>query len=84
MTQISMDKDLARDLIESKLRNIKTQISEKVEKWNQPSAEILIRMSREGKLPESELDAIGLTNLLQKKFELEKYQRNFGDKNIRF
>ena len=79
MTQISMDKDLAKDLIDSKLRNIKTQISEIVEKWNQSSAEILIQLSREGKLPESELDAIGLTNLLQKKFELEKYQQNLED-----
>ncbi len=79
MTQISMDKDLAKDLIASKLRNIKIQISEIVEKWDQPSAEILIQLSREGKLPESELDAIGLTNLLQKKFELEKYQRNLED-----
>ncbi|MHA1719295.1 MAG: hypothetical protein ACTSWX_03395 [Promethearchaeota archaeon] len=76
MTQISMDKDLAKDLIDSKLKNIKTQISEIVEKWNQPSADIMIQLSREGKLPESELDAIGLTNLLKKKFELENLQRN--------
>jgi len=71
-----MDKDLAKDLIDSKLKNIKTQISEIVEKWNQPSADIMIQLSREGKLPESELDAIGLTNLLKKKFELENLQRN--------
>ena len=74
-----MDKDLAKDLIDSKLRIVKTQISEIVEKWNQPSAEILIQLSREGKLPESELDAIGLTNLLQKKSELKKYQRKLED-----
>ena len=71
-----MDKDLVKDLIDSKLKNIKTQISEIVEKWNQPSADIMIQLSREGKLPESELDAIGLTNLLKKKFELENLQRN--------
>ena len=44
MTQISMDKELAKDLIDSKLRNIKIQISEIVEKWNQSSAEILIQL----------------------------------------
>ena len=79
MTQISMDKDLAKDLIDSKLRNIKAQISEILEKWNQPSVENMIQLSRDGKLPESEIDAIGLTNLQQKMFNLEKYQRNMED-----
>jgi hypothetical protein len=76
MTQISMDKNLAQDLINSKLRNIKSQISEILSKWNQNSPEIMIQLSREGNLPESEMDAIGLTNLQQKLFELEKTQRN--------
>ena len=79
MTQISMDKDLAMDLIESKLRNIKKQILEILGKWNQPSAEIMIQLSRDGKLPESEIDAIGLTNLKKKMYELEKYQRSLED-----
>ncbi|QEE16420.1 hypothetical protein DSAG12_02250 [Promethearchaeum syntrophicum] len=79
MTQISMDKDLAMDLIESKLRNIKKQILEILGKWNQPSAEIMIQLSRDGKLPESEIDAIGLTNLQKKMYELEKYQRSLED-----
>ena len=79
MTQISMDKDLAMDLIESKLRNIKKQILEILGKWNQTSAETMIQLSRDGKLPESEIDAIGLTNLQKKMYELEKYQRSLED-----
>ena len=79
MTQISIDKDLAMDLIESKLRNIKKQILEILGKWNQPSAETMIQLSRDGKLPESEIDAIGLTNLQKKMYELEKYQRSLED-----
>ena len=76
MTQISMDKALAQDLIDTKLRSIKNQIREILTKWNQSSIEEMIRLSREGKLPESELDAIGLTNLQQKIFELEQFQRD--------
>ena len=79
MTQISMDKDLAKDLIDSKLRNIKSQISDILKKWNQISPKKMIQLSREGKLPESEIDAIGLTNLQHKMFELEKYQRNLEE-----
>ena len=79
MTQISLDKDFAIDLIHSKLRSTKLQISEILGKWDQESPEIMIQLSREGKLPESEIDAIGLTNLQQKMFELEKYQRDLED-----
>ncbi|MHA1646915.1 MAG: hypothetical protein ACTSVL_05015 [Promethearchaeota archaeon] len=71
-----MDKDLAKDLIDSKLRDIKLQISEILKRWNQISPEKMIQLSRDGELPESEVDAIGLTNLQQKMHELEKYQRN--------
>ncbi|MHA1618524.1 MAG: hypothetical protein ACTSVZ_04520 [Promethearchaeota archaeon] len=79
MTQISMDKDLANDLIDSKLRNIKEQISEILKRWDQISADKLIQSSRDGELPESEIDAIALTNLQQKMLELEKYQRNLEE-----
>ena len=79
MTQISMDKDLASDLIDSKLRSIKKQISEILDKWQQSSVEEMMLLSRSGKLPESELDAIALTNLQQKMFELEKFHRNLEE-----
>ena len=58
MTQISMDKDLASDLIDSKLRSIKKQISEILDKWQQSSIERMLRLTRSGKLPESELEVI--------------------------
>lgn len=72
MTQVSIDKYLAIDLIESKLREIKSHIAEILKRWDQDSVSAMIQLSREGKLPESEMDAINLTNLNEKMRELEK------------
>ena len=79
MTQVSMDKDLAIDLITTKLREIKSQIKGILKKWDQNSVETMIRLSREGKLPESEMDAISLTNLHEKKVELESLAQNLEE-----
>ena len=49
MTQISMDKKLAMDLIDSKLRDLKNQIENILKKWEQSSADEMIRLSREGR-----------------------------------
>ena len=76
MPQVSIDKDLAIDLIETKLREIKSQIAEILKKWDQNSVQTMIQLSREGKLPESETDAISLTNLHEKKTELENLAEN--------
>ena len=57
MTLVSNDKDLAIDLIETKLREVKSQIAEILKKWDQDSVTTMIQLSREGKLPESEMDA---------------------------
>jgi len=50
-----------------------------LKRWDQISADKLIQSSRDGELPESEIDAIALTNLQQKMLELEKYQRNLEE-----
>lgn len=71
MRQVSIDKDLAIDLIETKLREIKFQIAEILKKWDQDSVATMIQLSREGKLAESEMDAISLTNLHEKMTMLE-------------
>ncbi|MBN2157701.1 MAG: hypothetical protein JW776_16760 [Candidatus Lokiarchaeota archaeon] len=79
MTQVSIDKDLAIDLIETKLREIKSQIAEILKKWDQDSVTTMIRLSREGKLPESEMDAISLTNLNDKMVELESLAQDLEE-----
>ena len=79
MTLVSNDKDLAIDLIETKLREVKSQIAEILKKWDQDSVTTMIQLSREGKLPESEMDAISLTNLNEKMVELESLAQNLEE-----
>jgi hypothetical protein len=79
MPQVSIDKDLAIDLIETKLREIKSQIAEILKKWGQDSVVTMIQLSREGRLPESEMDAISLTNLNDKMVELESLAQDLGE-----
>lgn len=79
MTQVSMDKDLAIDLITTKLREIKSQIEGILKKWDQTSVKTMIQLSCEGKLPESEMDAISLTNLNEKKIEIENLAQDLEE-----
>jgi hypothetical protein len=76
MTQVPMDKDLALDLISTKLREIKSNIEAILKKWGQNSIKTMIQLSREGTLPESEMDVISLTNLHEKMVELEKFSQD--------
>ncbi|MCE7733269.1 MAG: hypothetical protein GPJ54_00230 [Candidatus Heimdallarchaeota archaeon] len=78
MATVSIDKDLAIDLIESKLREITGTIDSILALWKEKSAKEMIEKSRKGKLPESEMDAIALTNLLDRQQDLEKMLSNYG------
>ncbi len=78
MVTVSIDKDLAIDLIESKLREITETIDSILAIWKEKSANEMIEKSRKGKLPESEMDAIALTNLLDRQQDLEKMLSNYG------
>jgi len=71
MTTVSLDRDLAVDLFKLKLRDIKTDIQVIIEKWEYKDPHKLITDTRTGKLAEAELDAISLTNLLEKKNKME-------------
>lgn len=64
MTQVSMDKDLAVDLINEKLRSINHEIDLILQKWNYNSIELFLENTKSGKLRNAEDDAIVLENLL--------------------
>ncbi len=69
---ITFDPEIARDLIETKLRVLNEKIDEILNKWNLSSIEELIEGARTGKLPEAEDDAIDLQNLRDKRSQIEK------------
>jgi len=70
MTLVSIEKELAEELIDLKLQRIVEYINEILITWNYRSAEKFIKDARDGKLPESEDDAITLTNLLDNRDKL--------------
>ena len=78
MNTISIEQSLAKDLVETKLRFLKKEILKILEKWDQTSANEMIELTRVGKIPEAELDAIALTNLVNKREELEALQLKIG------
>ncbi|MHA1167132.1 MAG: hypothetical protein ACTSRU_04880 [Candidatus Hodarchaeales archaeon] len=78
MSVVNIDRLLARELIETNLAVIKKDIEVILESWGQDSALEMIERTRRGDLPEAEVDAIALTNLLDKRKELEKLQASIG------
>lgn len=69
---ISFDPEVARDLIETKLRVLTEKIDSILNKWELSSIDELIEGARTGKFPEAEDDAIDLQNLRDKRSQIEK------------
>ena len=67
---ITIDKNLAEDLINTKLRIIDEEINEILNKWAVDSVDELVEGCRKGKFDECENDAIDLTNLRDRRKEL--------------
>lgn len=61
---ISIEEDIANDLINSKIGLIDQEISEIIERWGFSTANQFIEDCRQGKLEECENDAMDLVNLL--------------------
>ncbi len=69
---ISLDPEVARDLIETKLRVLTEKIDSILNKWELSSIDELIEGAKTGKFPEAEDDAIDLQNLRDKRSQIEK------------
>ena len=79
MATISIRKELAIDLIKTKIKLLNDKIEKILRKWGETTAEEMIRKAREGLLEEAEGDAIVLTNLLEKIKELENLLEQAGE-----
>lgn len=82
MNLISIDRRLVKDLVTTKLNILEKKMTEILIKWNQTSASEMIKLTRAGKIPEAEPDAISLTNLLDKRVVLKKLLLRIEEKTI--
>ena len=80
MTTVVIDQNLALDLIRTKKHKLDKMIQRILNKWSQPTADRMIELNRAGELPESENDAIALTNLIDKIQELDAVLQRIEDK----
>jgi len=62
--KVSIDKEIAEDLIQFKKRNLQNNIKNIFKRWNETSAEIFIKKVKNGIYIEAENDAIDLKQLL--------------------
>ncbi len=72
MSTISIDKDLALDLFRTKLQIIDEKIQNILQTWNYREIDAFIEDTKQGKIIESEMDAISLENLRNKRKQIEK------------
>ncbi|MFQ5981621.1 MAG: hypothetical protein ACE5OZ_26040 [Candidatus Heimdallarchaeota archaeon] len=70
MTTVTMDRNLAEELIDLKLNFLQNEIQRILSKWNYQSADNFLEHARNGTLEEAEDDAITLRHLLDQLDEL--------------
>ena len=68
---ITLKNEIAKDLIEFKLKSVKNTLYKILMKWDQNNAEDFIEKTRSGDLPNAEMDAITVRQLISDIEELE-------------
>ena len=77
MTQVSLNKELAEDLINSKLRIIVKEMEKILQKWKYDSIELFLTDSKSGKIRNAEDDAVVIQNLLDDQKELHQIKNQW-------
>ncbi len=77
MTQVSLTKELAEDLINSKLRIIVEEMEKILQKWKYDSIQLFLTDCKTGKIRNAEDDAIVLQNLLDDQEELHQIKNQW-------
>jgi len=77
MTQVSLNKELAEDLINSKLRIIVEEMEKILQKWKYDSIELFLTDSKSGKMRNAEDDAVVIQNLLDDQEELHQIKNQW-------
>ena len=68
---ITLENEIAEDLIKFKLKSVQKTLSNILNNWNQDNAEDFIEKARSGEIPDAEMDAITVRQLLR---DLEKFE----------
>ena len=68
---IELERDVAQNLIETKVIRIRKMIQKILNRWNNQSSKDFLEKSRKGQIPESENDAIDLRQLLLEEEKLD-------------
>ena len=74
---VTLEKPLARELINFKLRYIVKEIDEILDRWNEKSIDSFLQKAKDGRLEEAENDAIELRQLLLEEEKLRKILETF-------
>ena len=69
---VSLEKDIAIDLLEFKLRHIQELLEEILKTWKENNVERFLEKTRSGELEEAEMDAITVEQLL---IDIGKYRK---------
>ena len=78
MATIPVEKELLDDLLNSKLKQIIHKINKIMETWQYSSIDAFLHDSSNGTLQEAEMDAISLTNLIDRRDELMNYKMKWS------
>lgn len=70
--KVSLDKEIAEDLIRYKLRNVQDHINKILNRWNESEASAFLEKAKNGTYSEAENDAIDLKQLLLEEKKLNK------------
>ena len=74
MATIPVEKELLEDLLNSKIQLITQRINNILDKWKFKTKDSFLEAASNGTIEEAEMDAISLTNLIDRKEDLMKYK----------
>ena len=76
---MTLEKKVAQDLVDSKLRFIISEIKELLDRWHYSSPDEFIEDARKGIIDEAEDDAITLRHLLDQREDLYQIKKNWAE-----
>ena len=79
MAKVTLEKKIAQDLVDSKLRYILHEIKEILDCWHYSSTDTFIADARKGVIEEAEEDAITLRHLLDQREDLYHIKQSWVD-----
>lgn len=78
MARISVDEEFMMELVDFKLRFLKEEIEQILQKWNYSSSNKFLEHSKDGTLSEAEEDAIILKNLQDQIVQLTQKKQEWN------